>query len=81
MYFINFIMHIFNYNIYIFLLILDLLDIWHHPLFTFVQVHWFLSMWGYGHHFCTKDANDGHVTLDYGVEFMLNQFTHASHND
>jgi hypothetical protein len=38
-------------------------------------------MWAYGHHFHTEDVDDGHVTLDYGVEVEFNQSSHASHHD
>ena len=51
-----------------FLLMLRLLDIRHHPLFTFVQVLLFPYMWAYRHHFHVKDASGGCVTLDHGVE-------------
>ena len=38
-------------------------------------------MWAYGHHFHTKDANDGCVTVEYGVKIKFNQSSHASHRD
>ena len=38
-------------------------------------------MWAYGHHFHTKDVDDGHVTQGCGVEADFNQSSHASHCD
>lgn len=38
-------------------------------------------MWAYGHHFHIEIVDDGHVTLDYGVEVKINQSSHASHYD
>ena len=38
-------------------------------------------MWAYGYHFCIADADDGHVTQDYGVEVKFDQSSHASHLD
>lgn len=44
-------------------------------------MHLLPSIWAYGHHFCTKDVNNGHVTLDCCVEVKLDQSSHASHCD
>jgi hypothetical protein len=44
-------------------------------------VHLFPSIWAYGHHFCTKYVDDGHITRYCGVEFKFNQSIHASHCD
>lgn len=41
----------------------------------------FPSMWAYGHHFHTKDVDDGHVTLDCVVEVEFNQYSCVSHHD
>ena len=38
-------------------------------------------MWAYIHHFCTEDANDGHMTQDCGVEVEFDQSSHSSHCD
>ena len=38
-------------------------------------------MWEYGHHFCTKDANDGHMTQYCGVEVESYQSIHDNHNE
>jgi hypothetical protein len=38
-------------------------------------------MWPYGHHFRTKDVNDGNATFDCGLEVMLSQSSCASHHD
>ena len=38
-------------------------------------------MWDYGHHFHTKDVDDGRVTQDCGVEVELDQSSHDSHYD
>ena len=35
----------------------------------------------YKHNFCTKDANDGHLTQDCGVEVKFDQSSHFSHHD
>ena len=35
----------------------------------------------YGRHFRTKDVDDGHVTLDYGVEVEFNQPSRANYHD
>ena len=42
-------------------------------MFIFLQVHFLPSMWEYGHHFHTKDVDDGHLTQDYGVEVEFDQ--------
>ena len=44
-------------------------------------MHSFPSMWAYGHNFCTEDADDGHVTQDYGVEVEFDQSSRVSHHD
>ena len=41
----------------------------------------FPPMWAYGHHFHTKDVDDGHVTQDYGVEVEFDQSSRVSHHD
>ena len=41
-----------------FLLILYLLDILHHPLFTILYVHLFQSMCAYEHYYSANDPND-----------------------
>ena len=38
-------------------------------------------MWAYGNNFCTEDADDGHVTQDYGVEVEFDQSSRCSHHD
>ena len=38
-------------------------------------------MWAYGHHFCTKNADDGHMTQECGVEVEFDQSSRASHCD
>jgi hypothetical protein len=38
-------------------------------------------MWAYGHHFCTKYADEGHITQDCGVEVEFDQSSRASHRD
>ena len=38
-------------------------------------------MWAYGHHFHIENANDGHMTQEYGVEVEFNQSSRASHRD
>jgi hypothetical protein len=50
-------------------------------LFAFLQVHLFPSMWAYGHHFRTKDTNDGYITQDSGVEVEFDQSSRASYRD
>ena len=50
-------------------------------MFEFLQVHLFPSMWVYEHHFWTKDADDGYLSQDYGVEVKFSQPSHASHHD
>ena len=37
-------------------------------------------MRAYGHHFRIEDADDGHVTQDYGVEVEFDQSSRASHH-
>ena len=64
-----------------YILMVGLLGTWHHHLFTFLQVHFFPSMWAYGHHFHIENADDGHLTQDYGVEVDFDQSKHASHHD
>ena len=38
-------------------------------------------MWAYGRHFHTEDADDGHMTQDYGMEVEFDQSSHSSHCD
>lgn len=38
-------------------------------------------MWEYGHHFHTKDVDNGHITKDCGEEVEIDQSSHASHCD
>ena len=38
-------------------------------------------MWEYGHDFLIEDANDGHMTQDYGVEVNFNQSSRSSHRN
>ena len=38
-------------------------------------------MWEYGHHFHTKDVDDGHLTQDGRVEFKFEQSSCSSHLD
>ena len=38
-------------------------------------------MWAYKHHFCTKDANDGYLTQDCGLEVEFDQSSCFSHHD
>ena len=64
-----------------YILMVELLDICHHHLFTLIQVHLFPSMWEYGHHFHTEDADDGHLTQDYEVEVEFDQSSCVSHRD
>ena len=64
-----------------FLLMLGLLHVCHHVLFTYLQVHLVPSMWAHGHQFHTKDVDDGNHTKDCGVEVEFNQSSHASHHD
>jgi hypothetical protein len=58
-----------------------LLDIWHHPLFTFLQVYLFPSMWAYGNQFCNEYVDEGHITQDCGVEVELDQTSCVSHRN
>ena len=44
-------------------------------------MHSFLSMWGDGHHFHTKDVDDGHITVVCEVEVDFDQSSHARHHD
>jgi hypothetical protein len=43
---------------------------------TFVSIY--VCIW---HHFCTEEANDGYVTLGYGVEVKFDQSSNASYHD
>jgi hypothetical protein len=38
-------------------------------------------MWAHGHHFHTKDVDDGNNTQDFGVEVGYDQSSRASHRD
>ena len=38
-------------------------------------------MWAYILHFRTKNADDGHMTQDCGVEVKFDQSSHSSHRD
>ena len=44
-------------------------------------MHLFPSMWDYGHHFHTRDIDDGCVTQDCGMQVEFNQSICASHYD
>ena len=44
-------------------------------------MHFFPSMWAYGHHFRTENANAGNITKDYGVEVEFDQSSWSSHCD
>lgn len=61
------------------LLMLELLDICHCPLFAFLQAYLFPYVCTYGHHFCTKDVDDGYVMLDCVGKIKFKQSSHASH--
>ena len=74
-------MHIWNVTSIVFLLLLGLLDVWHHALFTFLKVHLFPFMWAYRHHFHIEDADDGRLTHDCGVKVEFNQSGRARHCD
>ena len=41
----------------------------------------FPSMWAYGHHFHTENANYGHMTQDCGVEVDFDQSSWASYHN
>ena len=38
-------------------------------------------MWAYGHHFRTKNVDDGHMTQDCGVEVEFDQYSRSKHRD
>jgi len=64
-----------------FLLMLELLGICHHSLFTFLHMHLFPSMWARGHHLHIDDVDYRYVTLECRVEVEFNQSSCASHHD
>ena len=44
-------------------------------------MHLFPSMWAYGHHFRTENADTGKITQDCGVEVKFDQSSRSSHRD
>ena len=44
-------------------------------------MHLFPSIWAYGHHFHTKNTDNGHMTQECGVEFEFDQSSRSSHHD
>ena len=56
-------------------------NVCHYALFTFLQAHLFPSMWAHGHHFHTKDVDDGHMSQGCGVEVEFDRSSHFSHHD
>ena len=44
-------------------------------------MHFFPSMWAYGHHFNTENVDAGNITQDYGVEVEFDHSSWSSHRD